>query len=506
MDRDEFAGLVHQLEAESENSPAAFRTKVLLLSVAAYVFLFVLLAGIAVAIGWTAHWAHQHNRTRHLVMAGIFALMMLPVFYVVLRVFFMRLSAPEGREITRADAPRLFEVLDKMRRRLKGPEIHHVLIDTEYNAAISQRPRFGLFGGHTNYLMLGLPYLIGTPPKEMLATVAHEYGHLCGNHGKTGAWVYRQRRTFIALYQQLDASQETSWVHAAMYGLLRRFMPHYDAYTFVLSRQQEFEADKTATDLAGAQHNATGLIRDTLLGRWIHDEFWPRFYRQSDQHVAPTFYPYASMRTAFVASHADWATQPRLSAAWRENSDAVDTHPCLRERVEAMGHTAKLPPAAEQTAADVLLCGFTKTLVDEFDQDWWKREKNEWQSRFQYVKRSKQELEALSTRSIESLQLHELQQFALLKAEFDSPQAAKPVLEYLLAKPGGPFPKPAYFYGRILLDEKNDRGLEYLEITAKSDRNSIDKISELGYYYLLEKQGERAAEAWWDKIMGLAEQ
>jgi hypothetical protein len=121
------------------------------------------------------------------------------------------------------------------------------------------------------------------------------------------------------------------------------------------------------------------------------------------------------------------------------------------------------------------------------------------------VTRSKQELAALSTRSIENLQLHELQQFALLKAEFDSPQAAKPVLEYLLAKPGGPFPKPAFFYGRILLGEKNDRGLDYLETAAKSDRNSIDQIGELGYYYLLEKQGERAAEVWWDKITALAE-
>ncbi len=282
-------------------------------------------------------------------------------------------------------------------------------------------------------------------------------------------------------------------------------MPRYDAYTFVLSRQQEYEADKTASDLAGAQHNATGLIRGELLSRWIAERFWPTFYKQADVHLAPQFLPFASMRTAFGMSYADWATQPRLSAAWRESSDAADTHPCLRARVEAVGESAKLPPPADTTAADALLGGFTKTLISEFDLDWWKKEKREWQSRHQYVARSKQELTAFATQPMEKLGLHELQQFALLKAEFDSPQAAKPVLEYLLAKPGGPYPKPSFFYGRILLNEGDERGLNHLETAAKGDRNSVDAIANIGYYFLLEKRDERVARAWWEKIDALSD-
>lgn len=505
MDRDEFEGLVRQLEAESENKPGAFRTKVVLLSVSAYVFLFISLAAIIAVAYWGIGYAHAHHKTRMLIMFSIFALMMVPVFYVVLRMFFMRLSAPKGRAITRADAPRLFEVIDKMRKKLKGPPIHHVLIFDQYNAAIMQLPRFGLFGGHTNYLLLGLPYLLGVTPKEMLATVAHEYGHLCGDHGKMGAWIYRQRRTLLALYQQVSDMSESSWVHELMYNVLRRFMPRYDAYTFVLSRQQEFEADKTASELAGAQHNASSLIRDELLARWIGESFWPTFYKQAEAQPAPAFFPFASMRTAFAMSYADWATQPRLSAAWRESSNADDTHPCLRERVEATGESAKLPPPITGTAAEALLGGFTKTLVSEFDLEWWKKEKRDWQSRHQHVARCRQELNAFAAQPIDRLALHELQQFALLKAEFDSPQAAKPVLEFLLAKPGGPYPKPAFFYGRILLNEGNERGLDFLETAARGDRNSVDAIAKIGYYFLLEKRDERAANAWWEKLGALAD-
>ncbi len=505
MDRDEYEGLVRQLEAESENSPAAFRTKVVLLSISAYVLLFVSLLVIVAITYWGIGYARSHHQTRLLITLSVFAFLMVPVFYVVIRMFFMRLSPPDGREISRLDAPILFEVLDKMRKKLNGPPIHHVLIFDEYNAAIEQLPRFGLFGGHTNYLMLGLPYLLGVATKEMLATVAHEYGHLCGDHGKMGAWIYRQRRTFLALYEKVEALAETSWPHEMMYALMRRFMPRYDAYTFVLSRQQEYEADNTASEIAGAQHRATGLVRGRLLAQWIAEDFWPKFYKQTEALAAPAFFPFASMRTAFSLGYADWATQPRLSAAWRESSGPSDTHPCLRARVEAVGGDARIPPPIEKTAAEALLGSFTKTLIEEFDRDWWKKEKAEWQSRHQYVARSKQELAAFSTQPIASLGLHELQQFALLKAEFDSPQAAKPMLEYLLAKSGGPYPKPAFFYGRILLDEGDERGLEHLETAARGDRNCIRSVADTGYRFLLEKRGERAADAWWEKIAVLSD-
>jgi Zn-dependent protease with chaperone function len=187
MDNNEYAGLVRQLEAEAEHNPASFRRTVFMIGSAAYVALAALLALTLLIIYYGVSSSSGRGLTRQLVFTGLFALTMLPIYYVVLRVFFMRLKEPEGREIDREQAPKLFDVLDKMRAKLKGPLIHRVLIDREFNAAIAQVPRFGLFGGHRNHLVLGLPYLLGVTPKEMLATVAHEYGHLCGNHGKLRA-------------------------------------------------------------------------------------------------------------------------------------------------------------------------------------------------------------------------------------------------------------------------------------------------------------------------------
>lgn len=501
MDSHRYQTLVKSLEVDSTINPGAFRSKVILISSVAYVVLFSLLGAMALLIYVGITTAYSKHQTGTLIRIGFFALVMTPVFFVVLRAFLARLPAPEGRRLTQSEAPKLFSVLDKMRKHLKGPPIHHVLINEDYNAAISQRPRFGLFGGHTNYLILGLPYLLGVSPKEMLATVAHEYGHLCGSHGKVGAWIYRQRRTFGALHEKISASAEDNFVHGVMAGMLNKFAPYYNAYTFVLSRQQEYEADRTATELTSASANARGLIRDELLGRWVHEDFWPKLYKQADTNAKPAVLPYGVMRTAFDANYAEWATQERLYAAWQKTSGLHDTHPCLRDRVEALGEPAALPGRLETTAAETLLGPTAKTLIEEFDKGWWEREKNEWNSRYQYVTRSQARLQELARQSLSEMKPQDLQEYALLSAEFDTPQAAKNVLEHLLRQPGGPFPRAEYEYGCLLIAEDNKTGLDHLATAAKADRSLLEPAARAGYTYLMNKHGEDQAQQWWERIV-----
>jgi Zn-dependent protease with chaperone function len=502
LDQQNYTHLVRRLELDSYAHPAAFRRRVVAISVGAYVALFTILGVLAWLIQYLIRWALG---TAHLFAAlklGVFALLLLPVFWAVLRMLLMRIEQPEGRPLMRDEAPRLFATLDELRKRLNGPEIHHVLVDGNYNAAIAQRPRFGPFGVHTNYLILGLPYMLGTPPKEMLATVAHEYGHLCGSHGKLGAWVYRQRRVFGALYEQVRHDAADNLVNRMLLAMLSGFMPYYNAYTFVMSRQNEYEADRAASDIAGAAVNAQGLVRDTLLGRWIHEEFWPKLRGHADRAERPPFMPFASMNLAFRASHEQWAAQDKLSAAWLVRSDLLDTHPCLRERLEAIGEQPVLPGPPEVTSAERLLgAGLTRTLVEEFDRSWWAEEGKHWQARFRYAARSRTRMAELSAVPLQQVALHELQELALLKAEFESPAAARPVLERLLRQPGGPFPQAAFHYGRILLDDGDARGLDHLREAALHDASLVDASARLGYYYILKTQSEYAARQWWEGLV-----
>jgi hypothetical protein len=238
-----------------------------------------------------------------------------------------------------------------------------------------------------------------------------------------------------------------------------------------------------------------------LLGKWIREEFWPKLYKQADTMAHPAFMPFASMRAAFKAGYEQWATPASLEALWRETSDLHDTHPSLRDRVEATGHLPQLPGCTELTAADVLLGAVAARLIQEFDQTWWSEGKQAWESRYQYVTRSMLRLQNFSKRPFVTMQLHELHDFALLKSEFDSPHQAKPALEYLLRQPGGAFPRAAYIYGRVLLDEGNELGLDHLAVAANGAPDLVRNVAQAGYFFLLEKRGKEAAKTWWGTIL-----
>ena len=501
MNDEEFGWLVQRLENESANAPRAFRTKVLLVSCAAHALLAVILLVILATLGFAvARWMH-HGMTVAGFFVGLTGVALLPVAGILLREFLTPLPTPAGRPVTRSEAPVLFKMLDKMRAKLKGPRIDWVLVDTEYNAAIAQLPRWGLLGPNTNYLMLGLPFMFGQSTTELMATVAHEYGHLCGDHGKLHGWIYRQRRTMTALHERLEESETASVVHAVLARAMAAFMPYFNAYTFVLSRQDEYEADRASARLAGKDVAAASLVRSQLLSTWFHHDFWSTLYRQADTRERPVFMPYQSMSTAFRMSHEEWATRARLKEALAVPSQVADTHPCLRERLDALGQPASLPEPLAKHAAGTLLGRLAEHLANEFDQSWWSAEKKDWAERHRYVKRALQRLEALRDVSLSTLPLQDLQELARLKAEFETPRDAKPVLEYLLRQPGGPFPRAAYSLGCILLDEGDRSGLDYLAMAARSNRHLTNDAMHAGYTFLLAHSDAEYAQEWCDGVV-----
>lgn len=116
--------------------------------------------------------------------------------------------------MTRKDAPELFALIDEVRSAIGAPEFHHVLIDGDFNASVTQIPRLSVFGWFSNFLTIGLPLLKTMTPDQFKSVVAHEYGHLAGGYGKLSNWVYRQRRRWSHLLQALDQPERKFFVLA----------------------------------------------------------------------------------------------------------------------------------------------------------------------------------------------------------------------------------------------------------------------------------------------------
>lgn len=212
-----------------------------------------------------------------------------------------------------------------------------------------QTPRFGLLGGYCNTLMIGLPLMQALSPKEFASVLAHEYGHLSGSHGKLGAWIYRIRSVWLQMAQGF--SNGSSFIDRTIHRFFRWYVPYFNAYSFVLARQQEYEADRASARLVGARVAADALVAADLKGRFIAEHFWPGLYAQADMRPKPEFLPHATMRNLLR-----YGAQPEEYSQWlRESLGRItaydDTHPSLRDRLEALGELGHPPKSIDKSAS-----------------------------------------------------------------------------------------------------------------------------------------------------------
>ncbi|MFZ4625963.1 MAG: M48 family metalloprotease, partial [Rhodoferax sp.] len=388
MDRAEFIHLVRLSEHASADDSQAYRRKLALFAALGYLWVVgCFLLGIGVAWWALDHLAHNRFRASYiglLVVAG-------GLLWASLRALWVRLPAPDGLEITQADAPVLFEALERIRKKIKGPPIHHVLLDDQFNASISQLPRYGLLGGAVNYLSVGLPLLMAIDRPRFLAVLAHEYGHLRGDHGQFAAWIYRTRLSWTLLEHHMR--HDDGLVTMATRLFLRWYFPRFQARTFALARQDEFEADRIAGRLLGQPVAAAALTEMATKGAWLHTEFWPQHWRGAAASAQPVG-PFVTMRQMLALPPDAGFASDALRQALRQISNIDDTHPVLRDRLEALDVPPTLPAWSARPALDVLASN-AKWLA-HFDKQWCGTHATDWKLHHAYLTRVRQRADALS--------------------------------------------------------------------------------------------------------------
>src|SRR6185295_13903206 len=97
------------------------------------------------------------------------------------------------------------------------------------------RPRRGLVVGVAALTTLSLA--------ELRAVIAHELAHFSSAHDAFAAWVYRTRRSWVALRASLDQRRATP---VYIYWIIRWYVPFLNAASAEVARRHEFAADRVA--------------------------------------------------------------------------------------------------------------------------------------------------------------------------------------------------------------------------------------------------------------------
>ncbi len=389
MERADFIHLVRLNEHACAHDSAAYRRKVALFAALGYAWVIgcflVACALLFMTLDAALHGRFRAGHVWALIAAG-------GLLTASLRALWCRLEPPTGQVLTAADAPALFQALERIRKKIKGPPIHHVLLDAEFNASICQVPRYGLFGGAVNYLTIGLPMLLAIDRPRFLAVMAHEYGHLRGDHGKFVAWIYRTRLSWGRLAYSMR--NDSGPFAALTQAFLRWYFPRFLAKTFALARQDEYEADKISGKLLGRDVAGAALAEIDLKGTWLQREFWRSHWSAAAQNPLPVG-PFTAMRALLCLPLPEDFARESLRQSLRRISDLDDTHPVLRDRLEALDASKVLPAWSAKPALELLGSKASQWLT-HFDKQWCKDNATHWKQHYAYLSRVRARVDALS--------------------------------------------------------------------------------------------------------------
>lgn len=511
MADEEVDPLVARLEEFAEKNPRAYRTRVGLLAVLGYGYIWMMLVLVLAFIGgmvWLA--VSRHTVNGLFLRVGMF--LVIPAIAII-RSLWVHFPHPEGVPLTREQAPVLFELLDELTNALEGPRVHHVLLNSGFNAAVAQRPRLGVLGWQENYLLLGLPLLQALPPEQFRAVIAHELGHLSGNHSRFGGWIYR----VAATWRQIEANfakqgNRGSWLFEEFFDL---YWPYFNAYSFVLRRADEYVADLCAAQLTSVQTASSALINVHVKGHFLEAQFWPGIFHKASYEPAPPGQTFSNLTRAFRDDIAPEDARDWVTRALGEAASDIDTHPSLIQRLRALGYVSEISGStvdgteasrsvaapldesalsallnhalqdlnAEDNAASFYLTANAEKLARAFDEIWRQNHSGSWQQRHTSTAGARAALRDIEDKAVavqnesatpgEVLSEEDMWNRARFTAEIgDRPAAVKLFRELLMAHPGH---VPALFaLGRFLLQMGDLEGVKFLdEAMAKEPQETL---------------------------------
>jgi Zn-dependent protease with chaperone function len=481
--REEFDSLVRRVEREFEGRPGPLRRRVVALALFGFAGLLAWLAVVALISGAFFALMGWVDRDGKIACAVLGTLFLIGGGYAALRALLVRVPKPKGRAVTRAEAPELFALLDDLRSQLRSAGFHEVLIEPVCNAAVIQVPRLGVFGWQRNYLLLGLPLLDGFSAEEMRAVIAHEFAHLSRDHGRLSHWLYRLRRSWEEVFEQLSSPRPAGEIslRPVIQKFIDWFWPRFNAHAFVLSRSNEYEADAQSARLAGAGHAASALSRLSVLSRQVEDKLWPGFYELANEHAEPPEDLFRRLRDGIRAGAAPEEAAGWLNEGLQMASTNSDTHPCLTERLRAL----RVEPARDMhaaprpSAAEALLGASLETIRADLQKAWAKEMGSKWRDRHARAGALRQritEIERVGGAAAEDPD--RLWDKAMAMLDLKGWTAAKPLMERVLElEPDHVHAR--FHFGRLLLEDNSADGVGHLQRAMELDEECVPHACQL---------------------------
>jgi hypothetical protein len=278
----------------------------------------------------------------------------------------------------------------------------------------------------------------------------------------------------------------------------------------VLARRHEFEADRLAARVVGADAMADALVALRLRERAVQADFWDALTRQADASPDVPTDVFTRLTEAASAAVGEARAVAWLEEDLRAPTDIGDTHPSLADRLSALNLDGVTPATRAARAAGtrsgltaaVAYLGETAVgLARRLDADWVRVAAEAWQQRHEHQAQAKRALAELEQQpSHDDEPIESMWTRAALTRDVHGLAAAVPLVERLLSRD----PEHAggrYALGSALLERGDEKGIGHIEFAMGRDHEAVLPGCELIRNFLVRagraEEGERyIARAW----------
>ena len=272
--------------------------------------------------------------------------------------------APRGVAVTPEQQPVLWARVREIAAQVGTRPPTELRLVAAVNAGVSEDTRLlGLLPGRRR-LYLGVPLLLGMTARQLDTVLAHELGH-CGNHDvRFTAATVRGRTGVLAVARSYQGRQ--AGIHRHLRAFFAWYAELYLRLSQSVSRHQELAADRTAARIAGRDAAIAALRRMPELDA-AYDFYLDRYATIGwDAGLLPSAEELFAGFRALLADpsrQAESAAVGESAAAEPGPADPYDSHPPIRERIEALAAlpdeprppVPTAPPAGPEPPAILLL-------------------------------------------------------------------------------------------------------------------------------------------------------
>lgn len=329
MERAEYEALVSKMEVLSRADPAAYRRKVRRWAtggVLGYwaVFTLTLLAAAVIVIVMLAAG----------VLNGFLIILALGALWAALGMLkpVPRIKPEAEFELPPERAPKLQAEIADLGSRLGAPRVDAIVISGRVNASASIQDR-GRFRKRRCVVELGLPLMLMLSPDEIQAVIAHELAHHV--HDDTGG-SYRIGRLYHRWESAANAAKNSAAASAIARAFVEYYFPRFSAITDVFRRQAEFEADSRSAAAVSADAAVRGLLKISIVEDAVLGQVFENWVETLDVEGSPVFTLHAFMVDNLRVTQPKEA-EPLMRAALNHTTTPSDSHPALRDRLDALG-------------------------------------------------------------------------------------------------------------------------------------------------------------------------